>query len=408
MSATWRSRARVTTIATTIPLVLLAACSTTKADGSAGNSGSQTAGVTADEIRLGMSNALTGPVAAVCLPASQGAKAWLDKVNDEGGVHGRKLVVEILDDGSEAPRAAANVRDLTGRGIFAMFGGCGTVSAAAISTALHGTDVPYLFPYAALPDLVEPVQDNVFSLLPLYRDQTYTGIKHALSADPGSVYAVTSQIPGYESTVAGVTSGTEAAGGELLSSALLPATNAPAEQEAVKAGQHDMDYLAMTVLAPDAARLLNALADAGHLPAKAVIGSSPFAAQTFADALAPAVGAKLQTLSPTVPLADEGADECVAALAEYSPDTAPDALALFGCAAVQVLVAGLDRAGEELTRSGLAEALEDMEGEDVSSLLPPVTFSADRHAGLDAMFLLELDEVHQYQVTETVPLETAP
>lgn len=234
-------RGAASTLAAALPLILLVACSTTTGSGSVGVSGGDTAGVTDDEIHLGMSNALTGPVAAVCLPASQGAEAWLDQVNDEGGVHGRRIVVDILDDGSDAPRATANVRDLTGRGIFAMFGGCGTVAAAAIASALQDTDVPYLFPYAALPDLVEPVQRNVFSLLPLYRDQAYTAISHVVGTDPGSVYAITSQIPGYESTVAGVEAGIEAAGGELLSSELLPATNAPAEQAATKAGQRPMD-----------------------------------------------------------------------------------------------------------------------------------------------------------------------
>jgi branched-chain amino acid transport system substrate-binding protein len=387
--------------------LLLAACSTTTATSVAGEK-DETAGVTDSEIRLGMSNALSGPVAAVCLPASEGAKAWLAKVNDEGGVNGRKVTLAVLDDGSEAPRAAANVRDLTHDGVFAMFGGCGTISAAAIATALKGSDVPYLFPYAALPDLVEPVQPNVFALLPLYRDQMFTAIDHVVAKAPGKVYTVTSQIPGYESTVAGAEAGVKSAGGTLLSSALLPATNAPAEQEAAKAGQKDADYLAMTVLAPDAARMLNAMAQADNLPAKAALGASPLAAQSFAAALSPKAGKLLETLSPTVPPGDPAAKECVDALAEHSPDTNPDALALFGCAAAQVLVAGLQAAGDDLTRSGLTAALEDMSGKQISSLLPPVSFSADDHVGLDSMFLLTLDPGQQYRVEETVPLKTAP
>ena len=227
-------------------------------------------------------------------------------------------------------------------------------------------------------------------------------------SDPGSVYAITSQIPGYKSTVAGTTAGAEAAGGRLTHSALLPAVNAPAEQEAAKVGQQSADYLAMTVLAPDAARLLNALARAGQLPSKAIIGSSPLAAQSFADALDARAGALLRTLSPTVPPTDERAQNCVSALRKYSPDTKPDALALFGCAAAQVLVAGLENAGEDLTRSSLTRALEEMDGEKVSPLLPPVTFTADRHLGLDSMFLLALDGDRRYDVTDTVELETAP
>lgn len=408
MASIRRRQVRLSALASLLPVVLLLGCSTTTGGGSAGGSAGDTAGVTAGEVHLGMSNALTGPVAAVCLPASQGAQAWVDKVNSGGGVNGRKLVIDVLDDGSDAPRAAANVRALTNRGIFAMFGGCGTVSAAAISTALHGTDVPYLFPYAALPDLVEPPQSNVFSILPLYRDQAYTAISHVVGARPGGVYAITSQIPGFESTVNGVKAGTSAAGAPLISSELLPATNAPVEQAAAKAGQQPMDYLAMTVLAPDAARLLNALAGSGHLPSKAVVGSSPLAAQSFAAAVAPTVAPLLRTLSPTVPPADPRAQDCVRALAQYSPGTNPDALALFGCAAAQVLVNAINRTGQGLTRAGLVKALEGLQNEQVSSLLPPLSFSPGKHVGLNSMFLLNLDGARHYQVADTVPLETAP
>ena len=387
--------------------LLLAGCSTTTATNVVGQK-DETAGVTDSEIRLGMSNALSGPVAAVCFPASEGAKAWLAKVNEEGGVNGRKVTLDVLDDGSEAPRAASNVRNLTHEGVFAMFGGCGTVSAAAIATALKGSDVPYLFPYAALPDLVEPLQPNVFALLPLYRDQIFTAIDNVVAKAPGKVYTVTSQIPGYASTVAGAEAGVKSAGGTLLSSALLPATNAPAEQEAAKAGQQDADYLAMTVLAPDAARMLNAMAQADTLPAKAVLGASPLAAQSFVTALSPKAGRLLKTLSPTVPAGDPAAKECVDALAQHSSDTNPDALALFGCAAAQALVAGLQAAGNDLTRSGLTAALEDMSGERISSLLPPVSFTANDHVGLDSMFILSLDPGQQYRVEESVPLKTAP
>ncbi len=387
--------------------LLLVGCATTTTASVAGD-GDDGAGVTDSEIHLGMSNALSGPVAAVCLPASEGAQAWLAKVNDEGGVHGRTLTVDVVDDGSEAPRAAANVRDLTHEGVFAMFGGCGTVSAAAIATALEGSGVPYLFPYAALPDLVEPVQSNVFSLLPLYRDQIFTAVDHVVAQSPGNVYTVTSQIPGYESTVAGAEAGVESAGGSLVSSALLPATNAPADQEAAKIGEHDVDYLALTVLAPDAARMLNAMAKVDQLPAEAILGASPLAAQSFAAALSPEAAELLATLSPTVPPDDPAAQECIDALAAHSPDTEPDALALFGCAGAQVLVAALEAAGDQPTRSGLTSALEDMTDAEVSPLLPPISFGGGDHVGLDSMFLLTLDSAQHYRVAETVPLQTAP
>jgi branched-chain amino acid transport system substrate-binding protein len=67
-------------------------------------------GVTDNTIFLGGSNAMSGPVAAVCAPASYGAKAWFEKVNRDGGVHGRKIDYNVLDDAFSAQRAVSTAR----------------------------------------------------------------------------------------------------------------------------------------------------------------------------------------------------------------------------------------------------------------------------------------------------------
>ena len=385
---------------------LTAAC----ASGSTHTSGAgkgDNAGVSATEIHIGTSNALTGPVASVCLPTSAGQTAWFDKVNDEGGVNGRKIVDTVMDDGYQAPRAIANVRTFTTDGVFALVGGCGTVTAAAIANAVRDKSMPYLFPYAAVPALVRPTRPNIYSLLPLYDDQSRALIPYALGRDgSGSVYAMTSEIPGYEDDVTGVKEGTAAAKARFIGSELLPATNAPAEQAAVKVGQAKPDYLMMTVLAPDAARILNSMASAGQLPQKAVLGVSVLASQAFAGSLSPAAAELLQTASPTVPISDERAQDCIDALKKYEPDTKPDAFALYGCAAAQVFVAALKQAGSDPTRTSLEAALDGLNAAAVSPLLPPVTFSNDNHLGLSSMFLLKLHGT-TFVAAGTLPI-TAP
>ncbi len=378
-----------------------AGCGTTASAGAGG-----AAGITRTEIRVGTSNALTGPVSSVCRPTSAGATAWFDQVNAAGGVHGRKIKDTVLDDGYQAPRAAANVRTLRSAKVFALFGGCGTVTAATIASVVKGTDLPYLFPYAALPALVRPAQPNIYSLLPLYNDQSRSLVPYALGKKgTGSVYAVTSQIPGYEDDVAGAKAGAAAAGARFLSSALLPAANAPFQQAALKASAAKPDYLMLTVLAPDAARMLNAMAGFGGLPSKGVIGVSVLASQSFASALTPKAADLLLTGSPTVPAGDGRAARCLAALKKYQPKTAPDAFALYGCAAAQVFVAAMDRAGAQPTRATLEEALNSMHDANVSPLLPPVGFTPGDHLGLHSMFLLSLAG-GRFKSIGTLPIRT--
>jgi len=78
-------RRAVTGALALVSAVTVTGCSTATGGAGAGTAHDDTAGVSSAEIHLGMSNALTGPVAAVCLPASQGAQSWLEMVNDAGG-----------------------------------------------------------------------------------------------------------------------------------------------------------------------------------------------------------------------------------------------------------------------------------------------------------------------------------
>ncbi|MGQ9652826.1 MAG: ABC transporter substrate-binding protein, partial [Thermodesulfobacteriota bacterium] len=66
----------------------------------------QTPGVTDKEVIIGWTTPLSGPAAAWGV-AAMGGKAWADYVNEQGGVHGRKIKVMIKDDGYNPARALA-------------------------------------------------------------------------------------------------------------------------------------------------------------------------------------------------------------------------------------------------------------------------------------------------------------
>ena len=59
-------------------------------------------GVTDTEVTVGMTTPLSGP-AALWGTTALGAKAWADYINDQGGVHGRKIKVILKDDSITRP-----------------------------------------------------------------------------------------------------------------------------------------------------------------------------------------------------------------------------------------------------------------------------------------------------------------
>jgi branched-chain amino acid transport system substrate-binding protein len=79
--------------------------------GTAGNTASDT-GVTPTSITLGNVSGLTGPLSGSFPQGSEGVQALFSAVNAAGGICGRKLSLDVEDDGQNASTNAADVQDL--------------------------------------------------------------------------------------------------------------------------------------------------------------------------------------------------------------------------------------------------------------------------------------------------------
>src|SRR5918994_7557051 len=71
----------------------------------------QTPGVTATEIKVGNTNPYSGPASAYGT-IGKAIGAYLKKVNDEGGINGRKINYVTYDDSYSPPKTVEMVRKL--------------------------------------------------------------------------------------------------------------------------------------------------------------------------------------------------------------------------------------------------------------------------------------------------------
>jgi ABC-type branched-subunit amino acid transport system substrate-binding protein len=65
-----------------------------------------------DAYVIGVSAAMTGPVAPNYAPVVEAMKAYLEHVNGRGGINGRKVRMVVLDDQAQPSRAATNAKQL--------------------------------------------------------------------------------------------------------------------------------------------------------------------------------------------------------------------------------------------------------------------------------------------------------
>lgn len=101
--------------------------------GTSGLGHARNEGVTADEIRLGASAVLSGPLGPQTAQYGEGSRLMFDAVNAKGGVHGRMIRYTTLDDAFDAQKAVENTRQLLEADkVFMVYNSTGTAQTAAI------------------------------------------------------------------------------------------------------------------------------------------------------------------------------------------------------------------------------------------------------------------------------------
>jgi branched-chain amino acid transport system substrate-binding protein len=369
------------TVAATL---LMAAGCGGSASTSSSNGGSTAPGVTSDAIQIGTTNAETGVVSASASLTKAGAQAVFDKVNAGGGVNGRKIKVDVLDDGYTAPKAVANVRTFINQPVFAVFGGYGTVPAQSIAPILEQAKVPYLFPYQGNP---YPGDKYVFLVMPLYRNQTVAVIKNAIEKyGKGTVYALVGKTADTAQSVADGKQATADAGGTWLGYDEVSQGTTDYTPYVLRMKQAHPDYVLVSTTPTDCARYVTAMVAQGALPGKRILGLQTLATETFISAVPVEASNVLFAPGPNAAPSNKLSADCVATIHKYSPNAQITMETLWGCGTAQLFVYALKKAGGNLTRDGLVKTLESMRQVDAAPVLTPISFSASNHVGESAMY----------------------
>jgi branched-chain amino acid transport system substrate-binding protein len=105
----------------------------------------QTPGVTATEIKIGNTNPYSGPASAYGT-IGKALGAYFKKVNEEGGINGRKINYITYDDAYSPPRTVEMVRKLVEQDQVALlFQTLGTPTNSAIHKYMNQQKVPHIF-----------------------------------------------------------------------------------------------------------------------------------------------------------------------------------------------------------------------------------------------------------------------
>jgi branched-chain amino acid transport system substrate-binding protein len=134
-------------------------------------------GVSKTEIVVGSIQDLSGPLAGYGKQARAGMQLRVDEINEQGGIHGRKLVLKVEDSAYDPKKAVLAAQKLVNQDkIFAMVGHIGTAQNLAAMPVQFEKNVINFFPVTAAREMYEPFHRLKYSFAATYYDQMRTAV----------------------------------------------------------------------------------------------------------------------------------------------------------------------------------------------------------------------------------------
>ena len=154
-------------------------------------------GVTDTEIVIGNWGPQSGPAAAWGA-VTVAIEAYFDYINDQGGIHGRNLVLETRDDGYDPARTVSVVRELIDReGVFAFVAGVGTANGLAAMPLIQRAGIPWVAPASGSEVFAEQSNGLVYTTFTDYVVEASLMTRHAVTELGSSNIAIFYQNDGY-------------------------------------------------------------------------------------------------------------------------------------------------------------------------------------------------------------------
>jgi ABC-type branched-subunit amino acid transport system substrate-binding protein len=344
-------------------------------------------GVTEKEIVIGSWGPLSGP-AALWGSVVRGMETYFELVNEDGGIHGRRIRFVYRDDGYEPPRTVAAVREMVQReNVFAFAGGVGTAPGMAVKEFITSNRIPWVAPASGSSHWTTPPNRYLFSVYPLYSDEAAVIVNHAVKNLGFRRIGVIYQNDDYgKGGLTGAQAAAAEAGAEIVSSVPTEIQDSDLSSHILRLRESGAEAVLLWVLPRQAAIALGTAANMGFKP-------QWYASTTLADnammheitdglwqgVIYAGLGDPLDQVDPTIRRYRE-------AFQKKHPDIRWGAFPAAGFIFAEPLVEALRRAGPDLTREKLVAALESLQK--FQGAGPEITFGPNVRQGSRSVLLM--------------------
>jgi ABC-type branched-subunit amino acid transport system substrate-binding protein len=339
-------------------------------------------GVTSDKLILGSFLPLQSGLAAGASQMKEGTDAYFKYINDQGGVHGRKIEWIVDNDSYNPQQTAAVVKKLVDRdGVFALVSTLGTVTNLAVLPFLAQRGVPVINPAGGHLLLNKPKDKNVFGILPLSSEIGESMTQFALTKLKVKQVAIFFQNDQFgKDQRDGAVEYLKSRGLQPVSEASYVPSDVDVSAQAVALRQGNPDAVILGVIPKHGALFMKEMQRLGWK--SNVIGHNTMADPVVLDLAGADVleGVNVNLMTAVDTMDKPAVKKANEILAKYYPNTKPGYYPYLGMAGAMIVVEAANRAGTDLTRAGLISALESL-GRFETGLVPPLDWSTTYHGG---------------------------
>jgi branched-chain amino acid transport system substrate-binding protein len=335
-------------------------------------------GVTDTTILIGQTVGLTGTVAAPVNEMNEGAQAYFDQVNRQGGVNGRKIEFRIVDDKFDPALTYANAERLIKKDrVFALFLGRGTPHTQGILPLLEANKVPLVAPSTGAAVFHQPVSPWLFNIRVKYQDEIVKAIQHFTTIGIKSIGLLHVDDAFGEDGLEGFN---KAMAAQKLTPVIITRfARVKPDYAATAAALIKANPSALIIVssAKNTVEVIKAIrAQGGRMQ---IMTQSNNSSAAFVKELGPAgTGVIVTQITPAPHLLTTRLGQEFNAAVKVTGATVSYP-GIEGFVNAKVFVEGLRRAGRHLTREGFIRALESMQRVDFGGLM--VTYGPNDHSG---------------------------
>jgi ABC-type branched-subunit amino acid transport system substrate-binding protein len=376
-------------------------------------SGEDVQGVTDTEIKLGTHMPLSQTPAAAYATIADGLRAYFNYINDtEGGVYGRKISLLVGDDHYLPADTVEVVQRLVEQDkVFAIISGLGDLTHAAVAGYLEERGVPDLFVNSGLARWTDPVVRTRFGGNPVYLQEGDVLGRYIVREYDGKKLGmlIENQEGGFEGEE-GVRRGIAGSDVEVVAVETYEPVQWDVAAQTQRLRNAGAEVVVVYATPPPAASLLKTAREVMQWDVPVVV-SGVDSTDLFLDLAGRdnAEGIISVVFGHQVYEQDNpGVQKHYQIMEEYAPGVPVSNLTLYGATMAQLLVEGLKRAGPDLTRDSLIDALESIRDVTCDACLAPVSLSPTDHRPAEVVRYVRVEDGVWAPFGDLVSFESTP